>query len=84
MKRLILWAICCSISIALMAQEKDKALLSESSLSGIKLRSVGPAFVSGRIADIAVHPDNNNIWYVAERWWTKLEEYGLEKVRAYF
>ena len=31
----------------------------------MKLRNVGPAFLSGRIADIAIHPDNNNVWYVA-------------------
>ena len=35
------------------------------SISALKLRNVGPAFLSGRIADIAVHPDNNNVWYVA-------------------
>jgi photosystem II stability/assembly factor-like uncharacterized protein len=34
-------------------------------LSGFKLRNVGPAFVSGRIADIAVHPKHENTWYVA-------------------
>jgi photosystem II stability/assembly factor-like uncharacterized protein len=33
--------------------------------SGLKLRSVGPAFASGRIADIAIHPQNDNIWFVA-------------------
>ncbi len=32
---------------------------------GFKFRSIGPALMSGRIADIAIHPDNNNIWYVA-------------------
>ena len=37
----------------------------EISLSAMKLRNVGPAFLSGRIADIAIHPDNNNVWYVA-------------------
>ena len=37
----------------------------ESIFSGMKLRSVGPAFASGRIADIAIHPDNDNVWYVA-------------------
>ena len=35
------------------------------SISALKLRNVGPAFLSGRIADIAVHPDNDNVWYVA-------------------
>ena len=38
---------------------------SKLSLSALKLRNVGPAFLSGRIADIAVHPENNNVWYVA-------------------
>ncbi|WP_299228206.1 glycosyl hydrolase [uncultured Psychroserpens sp.] len=32
---------------------------------GLQLRSIGPAFMSGRIADIAIHPENENIWYVA-------------------
>ena len=35
------------------------------SLSAMKLRNVGPAFLSGRIADIAIHPKNENVWYVA-------------------
>ena len=33
--------------------------------AGLKFRSIGPALMSGRIADIAIHPDNENIWYVA-------------------
>ena len=35
------------------------------SLGGLKFRSVGPAFTSGRISDIAVHPDDHATWYVA-------------------
>ena len=42
-------------------QQKESKL----SLSALKLRNVGPAFLSGRIADIAIHPENNNVWYVA-------------------
>ena len=34
-------------------------------LGAFKMRNVGPAFLSGRIADIAVHPDNESVWYVA-------------------
>ena len=34
-------------------------------LSAFKFRNVGPAFLSGRIADIAIHPTNENTWYVA-------------------
>jgi photosystem II stability/assembly factor-like uncharacterized protein len=32
---------------------------------GLKFRHIGPAFMSGRISDIAIHPENQNIWYVA-------------------
>ena len=32
---------------------------------GLTMRSIGPALMGGRIADIAVHPDNDSIWYVA-------------------
>jgi len=32
---------------------------------GLKFRNIGPAMTSGRIADIAIHPDNENVWYVA-------------------
>ena len=33
--------------------------------AGLEFRSIGPALMSGRIADIAIHPHNKNIWYVA-------------------
>ncbi|RLD31095.1 MAG: glycosyl hydrolase, partial [Bacteroidetes bacterium] len=50
----------------LFAQEKKKdTLFSSATFSGFQFRSIGPAFKSGRIADIAVHPENHNIWYVA-------------------
>ena len=33
--------------------------------AGVSLRHLGPALMSGRIADIAIHPEDRNIWYVA-------------------
>ena len=30
-----------------------------------KFRNIGPAFMSGRIADLAIDPTNENVWYVA-------------------
>ena len=47
--------------------EKDEALTlqSDKSYAALKLRNIGPAFCSGRIADIAIHPDDDNVWYVA-------------------
>ncbi len=32
---------------------------------GLKMRSIGPAMMGGRIADIAIHPDRENQWFVA-------------------
>jgi len=43
------------------AQKPNK----EDLYKGLTLRSIGPAFASGRIADIAIHPKDENIWYVA-------------------
>ena len=37
----------------------------ESVLAGLKWRNIGPAFMSGRIADIAWHPEDLSVWYVA-------------------
>ena len=45
-----------------LAQEKA---LSDSTFQGIKLRNIGPALMSGRIADVAIHPKDDNLWYVA-------------------
>ena len=38
---------------------------SKNPLKGLEFRNIGPAMTSGRIADIAIHPDNENVWYVA-------------------
>ena len=55
-----------SISLTIFAQEKDKdTLLSDKTFSGLKLRNIGPAMMSGRIADIAINPNDANEWYVA-------------------
>ncbi len=32
--------------------------------SNLGMRNIGPAFMSGRIADVAIHPTNESIWYV--------------------
>ncbi|MCK9424087.1 MAG: hypothetical protein M0Q38_15995 [Bacteroidales bacterium] len=52
-------------------QSKDKEKPKEDSIynsgliGGLKFRSIGPAFCSGRIADIAVSPKNHSEWFVA-------------------
>ncbi|HLF62877.1 MAG TPA: hypothetical protein VI603_03955 [Saprospiraceae bacterium] len=46
-------------------ETEQKSVFSESTFGALKLRNIGPAFTSGRIADIAIHPDDENTWYVA-------------------
>lgn len=44
---------------------KQDSKLTSDTFSGLKLRSIGPALMSGRISDIAVDPVKQNTWYVA-------------------
>jgi len=44
-----------------IAQDKPK----DEAYGGLEFRSLGPALTSGRIADIAIHPQNESVWYVA-------------------
>ena len=46
------------------AKEKKESKINSGLLSALKLRSIGPAFMSGRIADIAIDQNNPNIWIV--------------------
>lgn len=69
MKKTSLIALCFILTfsfnpISSQDKKKEKNTIS-SALSGFKFRSLGPAFMSGRIADIAIDPKNQNIWYVA-------------------
>ncbi len=48
-----------------LGAQKSSETKKNSTLSGLKFRSIGPAFMSGRIADIVINPENQNIWYVA-------------------
>ncbi len=43
----------------------DESLWSAERFAGLELRSIGPALMAGRIADIAIHPEDENLWYVA-------------------
>ena len=50
------------------AQEKSDdsspAKKSEAMLAGLSLRGIGPAFMSGRVSDIAVDPVKRSTWYI--------------------
>lgn len=60
-QRLVLLLLCVVCFIGnLKAQETNN-----NPFNGLAFRNIGPAMTSGRIADIAIHPDNENVWYVA-------------------
>jgi len=45
--------------------DEDPGVLTSATFSGLRLRSLGPARTSGRIADFAVHPTRPWVYYVA-------------------
>ncbi len=53
-----------SASSITWAQSSQKEYAAEIA-KGLKLRGIGPAVMGGRIADIAVSPQNSSTWYVA-------------------
>lgn len=70
MKKLFVFTLLCLfISPAFSAkketQDETKPVHKSSTYSGLKWRNVGPALTSGRIADIAVNPNQPNQYYVA-------------------
>ncbi|MBU2018446.1 MAG: glycosyl hydrolase [Bacteroidetes bacterium] len=67
-KKLFLLALTLFGAIQLnYSQKKDESPKSKlaGTYNSLKFRLVGPALTSGRIADIAIHPNNEHVWYVA-------------------
>jgi hypothetical protein len=64
--RLLLIVVAASAAVPgrLTAQALDTAAVAKAA-AALKLRSIGPASMSGRISDIAVHPSDRSMWYVA-------------------
>src|SRR5262245_16284470 len=55
-----------ALSVGLLpAQPARQDSITSSTFSGLRLRSIGPAVTSGRIAALAVHPKDRATWYVA-------------------
>lgn len=48
-----------------VAEEADGTEEADDPLAGLEFRSIGPAFMSGRISDIDVHPKRQSTWYVS-------------------
>lgn len=56
--------VSCSKSTSFAKDDEDTSLLSSKTFKGLEFRNIGPAFMSGRIADIAIDPTDESIWYV--------------------
>jgi photosystem II stability/assembly factor-like uncharacterized protein len=57
-------AIGCLSGTPLLAEDTADRLAPET-FAGLKLRNIGPALMSGRIADVVVDPNDPSTWYVA-------------------
>ncbi len=65
MKKLLSIIFLIALSTSITAQKNNiDELLNEKTFAGLEFRNIGPALMSGRISDIAIHPENNNLWYV--------------------
>ena len=58
-------AILALAATSVFAAEEEEPGFNEATFKGLEFRSIGPAFMSGRIADIAIHPERQSTWYVA-------------------
>jgi photosystem II stability/assembly factor-like uncharacterized protein len=47
------------------AEKKEEGPLSSATFAGLELRSIGPALPSGRIADLAIDPTDDKVWWIA-------------------
>jgi len=45
--------------------EDSRPGLNETTFKGLEWRGIGPALMSGRIADIAIDPTDRSTWYIA-------------------
>lgn len=54
-----------TISAQRSDRQKGDTLVTSSLVNGLKFRSIGPAWASGRIADLAVNPGNPSEYYAA-------------------
>ena len=57
-------ALSCSTVFAEKSND-DKSIFSSSTFKAMELRNIGPAYMSGRIADIAIDQNNPSTWYTA-------------------
>ncbi|MFT6781916.1 MAG: photosystem II stability/assembly factor-like uncharacterized protein [Saprospiraceae bacterium] len=62
---LILTALLCGTSILFSQSKTKEDIWSAETFSNLKFRNIGPALMSGRIADVAINPADESQWYIA-------------------
>lgn len=71
MKKLIICTALFLLALPALAQKKEKTEdekkdpINSGLVSGLSWRNIGPALTAGRIADMAVNPDNSSEYYLA-------------------
>jgi hypothetical protein len=57
-------ALTLTLSLPAFGQDddEDEGPFSSSTFEGLSFRNIGPAFMSGRIADVAMHPEDPSTW----------------------
>ncbi|VEL98011.1 photosystem II stability/assembly factor-like uncharacterized protein [Alteromonas sp. 76-1] len=70
MKKLLKAAVAVSLALSCSTvfaenSNNDKSIFSSSTFKAMELRNIGPAYMSGRIADIAIDQNNPSTWYTA-------------------
>jgi photosystem II stability/assembly factor-like uncharacterized protein len=66
MKKFAVLFVACAMTLPLAAAEKEEPTtrMTAKAFKGLEFRSIGPALMSGRIADIAIHAADFSTWYV--------------------
>ncbi|MCC3860938.1 VPS10 domain-containing protein [Pseudemcibacter aquimaris] len=67
MKKSILMTLMMTVAMptGLMAQDNDESPMNSSTFKGMEMRNIGPSYMSGRIADVAVDQKDPGTWYAA-------------------
>ncbi len=67
MRKVLLMLVVFAMALPIAAADKEDTDtgMTANPFAGLTFRSIGPALMSGRIADIAIHPTDPNTWYVA-------------------
>jgi len=67
MRKVLLMLVVFALALPIVAADEEDTDTEKTAnpFAGLTFRRIGPALMSGRIADIAIHPSDASTWYVA-------------------